>query len=302
MYKLSLLIATTFFIVVSQAQVKPILVKKQPIKVKPKVNIVNEYEDKREEADAPIDRNLITADEKDYTSQIATKYPVMTKIPGDSFLMGSEIPEWDGLSLHEVQLSSFYISKYKVTFAQYDVFCKATGRRKPSDEGFGRGNRPVINVSWLDAVAYCRWLSIKTVKKYRLPTVAEWEYAAKAGQDFFYSGSDTADVVSWHKYNSGNRTHEVGEKRANGFGLYDMSGNVAEWCYDWYRYYYDDVDDHYFGDGIVVNPTGPKKGETRTYRGSTYLDDYKDNGIMRVGNQNPDESSNSLGFRIVCNL
>ena len=127
------------------------------------------------------------------------------------------------------------MSKYEVTFDEYDAFCDATGRSKPSDRGWGRGTRPVINVSWNDAVAYCDWLTANYPGTYYLPSEAEWEYACRAGSTTdYYWGNSWDDDYGWYYYNSSAQTHPVGEKLPNDFGLYDMSGNVWEWCRDWY--------------------------------------------------------------------
>ena len=165
-------------------------------------------------------------------------FPAMVKIKAGSFMMGSDNGDKDEKPVHRVDIGyDFYIGKYEVTFDEYDRFCEDTGRKKPSDEGWGRGKRPVINISWKDAKAYTKWLSEKTGKKFRLPTEAEWEYVARAGSTTKYSfGDDESNLGSyaWYSSNSNDKTHQVGEKRSNPWGVYDIHGNVWEWCEDWY--------------------------------------------------------------------
>ena len=188
------------------------------------------------------------------------------KIPAGSFDMGSNDGGIDEQSVHRVHLDKYYISKYETTFEQYDKFCENTGRCKPSDEGWGRGNRPVINVSWNDAMAYCKWLSKKTGLNISLPTEAQWEYVARGGKysrGYKYSGSNRADDVAWYDYNSGNKTHLVGQKQENELGIYDMSGNVWEWCFDWF-------DSSYYSSSPTNNPNGPSSGSYRVNRGGSW--------------------------------
>jgi formylglycine-generating enzyme required for sulfatase activity len=171
-----------------------------------------------------------------------TNGPAMVELPGGTFRMGS--PDGVGLSdehpQHEVAVEAFAVGECPVTFDEYDRFCEATGRGKPGDEGWGRGRRPVINVSWHDATAYCKWLSEETGETYRLLTEAEWEYACRAGSDTEYCyGDDPAKLgeYAWYYENAGLKSHPVGEKLPNAWGLYDMHGNVWEWCADEYRSY-----------------------------------------------------------------
>jgi len=175
-----------------------------------------------------------------------TEGPSMVWIPAGSFRMGdiqgggykNEKP------VHKVSITQrFAIGRYEVTFAEYDKFVEATGREKPNDRGWGRGNRPVINVSWHDAVAYTEWLSQQTGKKYRLPTEAEWEYAARGGTDTKYwwgnkIGSNKANCSNSYCGDNFKYTAPVGSFAPNQFGLYDTVGNVWEWCADsWHGSY-----------------------------------------------------------------
>ncbi len=168
------------------------------------------------------------------------KEPEMVLIPAGTFQMGSDDNSIysDEKPVHTVSLQSFAMGKYEVTFEEYDKFCDATKRDKPAAEGWGRGKRPVINVSWDDAKAYVKWLSEETGKDYRLPTEAQWEYACRAGSVGKYSfGDDVSQLgnYGWYDGNSGKQTHPVGEKQPNKFGLNDMHGNVREWLEDVYH-------------------------------------------------------------------
>jgi len=153
----------------------------------------------------------------------------MVLIPAGDFNMGDAT---FAPPVHVVHLDDFYIDQYEVTFTQYDAFCIATSRAYASDSGYGRGSRPVINITWYDAEAYCQWA------RKRLATEAEWEKACRAGTDtVFYWGDDPGytliDNYSWNYNNNLGGTLPVGGKLPNAFGLFDMSGNVVEWVADW---------------------------------------------------------------------
>jgi formylglycine-generating enzyme required for sulfatase activity len=172
-------------------------------------------------------------------------------VEGGTYKMGSENFAYTQ-PIHSVKVPSFDMSETEVTFDQYDKFCEATHTKKPGDNGWGRGRMPVINVSWNDAVAFCRWFSDKTGRAVRLPTEAEYEYAARGGdrsRGYQFSGASTIDAVGWYTDNSGGVAHQVGTKAPNEIGLYDMSGNVWEWCEDWYHQSYDKAP----GDGSPWN-------------------------------------------------
>jgi formylglycine-generating enzyme required for sulfatase activity len=171
--------------------------------------------------------------------------PEMVWIPAGEFRMGDIQGggDDDEKPVHSVSIKRFAMGRYEVTFAEYDKFAQATDREKPDDRGWGRGNRPVINVSWHDAVAYTEWLSKQTGKKYRLPTEAEWEYAARAGTETKYwwgneIGSNKANCYGTYCGDRFEYTAPVGSFGANQFGLYDTVGNVWEWTCSEYESQY----------------------------------------------------------------
>ena len=172
--------------------------------------------------------------------------PEMISVPAGTFRQG-DIHSEDNMNerpLRDVNIKKFAMGPFEVTFEEYDRFVIATGRSLPRDEGWGRGNRPVINVSWEDATDYAKWLSQETGRRYRLPTEAEWEYAARnRGKDSIWAGTSDKEKLpdyAWFNMNSTGRTQPVGTKNSNGLGLKDMSGNVWEWVEDcWHEDYHD---------------------------------------------------------------
>ena len=175
------------------------------------------------------------------------KEPEMVHIAGGSFQMGSQATRlvWAKTArpVHTVSVKPFAMSKYEVTFDDYDVFAVETGRQLPDDEGWGRGARPVINVNWEDAQAYTQWVSEQTGKHFRLPSEAEWEYAARSGsKSAYWWGDEIGDGNANCRGCSGDlknsATLQVGSFKANQFGLYDTVGNVKEWVRDcWHDNY-----------------------------------------------------------------
>jgi len=166
--------------------------------------------------------------------------PEMVQLPTSSFMMGSSEGEDNEKPVHRVAIDQgLAMMRHEVTFADYDQFVAATGKTKRinDDEGWGRGTRPVINVSWQDANDYAKWLSQQTGKNYRLPSEAEWEYAARAGSTKGYSwgnniGSGRANCNDCDSQLGDSKTALVKSFSANAFGLYDMHGNVWEWTQD----------------------------------------------------------------------
>ena len=233
--------------------------------------------------------------------KVASKSPVdieWVQIPAGTFTMGSpfsEISRSDDEIQHQITLSAFKMSKNEITFAQYDVFCEKTVREKPSDNGWGRGTRPVINVSWDDASAFANWMGC------RLPSEAEWEYACRAGKTTpFNTGNNlTTNQANYngnYPYNNnpkGNdlqKTMPVGSYSPNSWGLNDMHGNVWEWCSDWYGNY---------PSSSQTNPTGASSGLIRVRRGGSWGSVARNCRSALRSSLVPSNRFNFLGFRLV---
>lgn len=249
----------------------------------------------------------------------------MALVKGAPFQMGDVMgdKEESNETVHSVTLSDFLIGKTEVTFEEYDAFCTATGRAKPGDEGWGRGKRPVINVSWEDAIAYCNWRSKQEGLKeaysisgsnvtanwqangYRLPTEAEWEYAARQGGQKvrFGNGKNTIDPkeIIFDASAGYKKTYSVaGEYRQktvavgslnspNALGLHDMSGNVWEWCWDWYGTY---------PSSAQTNPKGPSAGSDRVLRGGSWSYSPQFCRVAYRGRSTPGFRDYNVGFRL----
>ena len=215
----------------------------------------------------------------------------MVLIPAGSFEMGSN-EEDDEKPVHTVYVDAFYMDKYEVTNVQYQKFMRATGHREPkywNDSRFNQPNQPVVGVSWHDATAYARWAGK------RLPTEVEWEKAARGGlEGRRYPWGNTINSSNAH-YDQDLGTGKpasVGSYSPNGYGLYDMAGNVGEWCADW-----GDLD--YYSNSPLRNPQGPSTGEWSVLRGGSW-DGYTI--LLRVADRirsNPADAFNSGGFRCV---
>jgi formylglycine-generating enzyme required for sulfatase activity len=225
---------------------------------------------------------------------------------------------------HTVTVGDFAMMQYEVTVAAFKRFVDATGYQTDADKRTGnygshcknaRGSEkkdgvnwkcgvscevrpqseyshPVIHVSWNDAVAYAEWLSHETGQTWRLPTEAEWEYAARGGQNYRYAGSSDIGNVGWYSRNSDGTTHSVGQKSPNDFGLYDMTGNVWEWCSDWFG-------SEYYKSSPQENPQGPPSGSGRVLRGGSWSHLARYCRTAHRHNRRPDARNYYNGVRLV---
>lgn len=229
---------------------------------------------------------------------------LMTFVEGGTFLMGSDFTSDRGPS-HDVTVDGFYISTYEVTQDIYEKVMK----KNPSK--FRGARHPVENISWFDAVRFANALSRRdrleevyvidgedvgcdwTKSGYRLPTEAEWEYAARGGNKstgYTFPGSNDPRSVAWYGDNSRYKTHPVGKKRPNELGLHDMAGNVIEWCWDWFSMY---------GSEALANPTGPARGMGRVVRGGDYRYDRQTLFPENYFREEPSTKEDWIGFRLV---
>jgi formylglycine-generating enzyme required for sulfatase activity len=242
----------------------------------------------------------ISTENENTINETSIKKPIIefVDIPAGTFTMGSPLTEKgrkDDEIQHKVTLSAFKMSKYCITFEQYDAFCEATDRRK--SWGFKRGNMPISQVTWYDALAFAEWMGC------RLPTEAEWEYAARANTTtpFYMGNCISANQANFNgeepylnckKSEYRNKPLPVGSFPPNAFGLYDMCGNLMQWTNDWYGEY--NVND-------TINPRGTSTGNNKICRGSGYRDEgwkcrsaYRDNNGLH-----PQTRGTGIGFRII---
>jgi sulfatase modifying factor 1 len=242
----------------------------------------------------------------------------MVVVEPGSFEMGSMDGRSNEQPVHTVSITRpFAVSKYVVTFEQYDLFCDEVGKPRRDDGGTGRGAQPA-NVTWYDAAEYCNWLSEKegltpcfalavlatecdfAADGYRLATEAEWEYAARGGsfsQGYLYSGDNDPGQVAWFEDNSGGTTHPVGQKAPNELGLYDMSGNMWEWCWDWYGR-------DYYAVSPAQDPQGAARGrdymgQQRVRRGGSFQASASEIRVAQRGFDEPGYEDGGLAIRLV---
>lgn len=215
----------------------------------------------------------------------------MVYVEGGSFMMGATAEQ--GIDAtesekppHKVNLSSFSMGKYEVTQEEW----QAVMGNNPS--GFKGTKLPIESVSWNEAQEFIRKLNDITGKKFRMPTEAEWEYAARGGnrsKGYKYSGSDALSDVAWHSKNGGYMTHEIGRKKPNELGLYDMAGNVWEWCQDLYGSYSSDS---------KTNPTGSSSGSTRVARGGSWISNERYCRLSYRNYEPENKKSAEIGLRL----
>jgi formylglycine-generating enzyme required for sulfatase activity/serine/threonine protein kinase len=265
-----------------------------------------------------------TASGKDHPSD--SLLPPMVEIPGGVFLMGFDGKGATGPEqpVHPVLVSDFSLGKYEVTIGDFRKFVAATGYKTTAEkEGstfiydngsskkaavnwrhdingnlvdLAQANLPVVHVSWYDAVAYCNWLSEKTKRECRLPTEAEWEYATlggKRGNIFSFNSGNNLSDISWNGENAENTYHQVGGKKPNELGLFDMIGNVYEWCADWY-------DPNAYRSAKAENPAGPASGDKKVIRGGSWYREG-DGEYYRPTLRfllDPNERGAKVGFRV----
>ena len=226
---------------------------------------------------------------------------IFKRIPAGSFRMGND--DYDNEKpVHQVHISAFEMSAHEVTVGQFAIFVADSGYVGEGDWDKSRlgddESHPVVNVSYDDAQAFIRWLNEKAGGNYRLPTEAEWEYAARAGTTTQYSWGDSASQAgeyAWYGDNTGYNTHAVGGKQPNPWGLYDMHGNVWERVSDWYG-------ENYYKNSPARDPQGPGSGRDRVYRGGDWSAGA---AILRSAYRSyysPGLRINSLGFRLVRTL
>ena len=251
----------------------------------PKGNKENVYE---EPVETEVAEDNIIEESNDLTITANGVSFVMKRVAGGTFQMGSDDSEADDdeKPVHSVTVSTFYMGETEVTQALW----KAVMGTNPSN--WKGDNLPVECISWNDCQEFIRKLNSLTGRSFRLPTEAEWEFAARGGNQsngYKYAGSNSIGSVAWYTDNSGGKTHAVRGKLPNELGLYDMSGNVWEWCSDWYGSY---------GSGSQTNPKGPSSGSNRVLRGGSW---YGSARYCRVSDRtynDPDSRSNLIGFRL----
>jgi formylglycine-generating enzyme required for sulfatase activity len=230
--------------------------------------------------------------------------PETVALPHGTFTMGQPNANFachgcsqDEQPPHSIAISAFEMGRFEVTNAQYQPFAFATGRENAEwrqNDTAGRENYPVYNVSWSDAQAYCAWLQAITGREYRLPTEAEWEYAARAHTSGIYIESDALSPGQ-AQFNDGKSAVKVGKFKPNKFGLYDVIGNVWEWCADWY-------DKDYYKVSPATDPQGPSQGQYRVLRGGGWNSSFDECRVTNRTLFNPGYIVEGRGIRVAATI
>jgi formylglycine-generating enzyme required for sulfatase activity len=226
--------------------------------------------------------------------------PEIVSLPGGEFWMGQQDGRDEERPIHLVEVSPFGLARLQVTNAQYDCFRHATGRpptKFRNQEGFGDLCQPVTGVSWFEAVAYCEWLAMRTGERFRLPTEAEWEFAARgglAGQPYPW-GNEPVTTREDYSERWRNGPEPVGTSVPNSYGLYDVCENVHEWCSDWFGR-------EYYAASPKRNPQGPPSGTRRSSRGGAWRHQIKIARCAARSSIPPQLEYADYGFRVACDL
>ncbi len=235
--------------------------------------------------------------------------PEMLRLPAGSFMMGDLQGQGlnDELPAHRVKVRAFAIGKYEVTFDEYDRFCENTKRQKPLDAEWGRDRQPVMRVDWIDAVAYTEWLSVQTGFKYRLPTEAEWEYAARAGTDTDYWWGNEYEMDRASCFECGQlalawRALPVGSFQPNPFGLYDTVGNLWEWTASEWTPKYKGAEQRALRRSQVKITANYLDGIQIAMRGGSWNLNPKDSRVSSRYYGAPQSKTTNLGFRVARDL
>jgi len=226
--------------------------------------------------------------------------PSLVAVPAGWFGMGSETGQENERPVHRVWIDAFHLAACQVTNAEYTQFLLASEGNAPplwDDPNFNHPEQPVVAVSWFAAVKYCEWLTEMTGRKFRLPTEAEWERAARGGVEgqLFPWGDDPPESLP--NYGGRWRTgpEPVGRSTPNPFGLYDVCQNVHEWCSDWYR-------PDYYATSPERNPRGPDSGERRASRGGSWRHHIRVTRCAARSSIPPEFQYADYGFRVACDL